>query len=310
VAVDNDPQALLATADNAERNAVADRLCVHLPGDEPARRYPVVVANILASALAALAEHLAARTAPGGMIALSGILHGQEPELLQIYAHWFDDLQVARQEDWLRITGRRVQQQPPSIPPCQGGGQSLLRDKEKGVDGQQQPPSVRPCQGGGQSLLRDKEKGVDGQQQPPSIPPCQGGGQSSLPDKGGRGEGFLPYDKKLTALARQNRGNPTLAERTIWREILRKRQFARFKFLRQKPIGRYIVDFYCSELQLVMEIDGDSHAQSVEYDAKRTKFLNSLGLQVIRYSNDDVSNNLEGVYDDLLRQLMLVEAKR
>ncbi|PKM06079.1 MAG: endonuclease [Gammaproteobacteria bacterium HGW-Gammaproteobacteria-5] len=114
----------------------------------------------------------------------------------------------------------------------------------------------------------------------------------------------------MTALARQNRGNPTPAERMIWREILRKRQFARFKFLRQKPIGRYIVDFYCSELQLVMEIDGDSHAQSVEYDAKRTKFLNALGLQVIRYSNDDVLNNLEGVYDDLLRQLLLVEAKR
>ncbi|PKM09119.1 MAG: 50S ribosomal protein L11 methyltransferase [Gammaproteobacteria bacterium HGW-Gammaproteobacteria-4] len=107
VAVDNDPQALLATADNAERNAVADRLQVYLPADEPVRQYPVVVANILASALAALAEHLAARTAPGGVIALSGILHGQQPELLQIYAQWFDDLQIARQDDWLRISGRR-----------------------------------------------------------------------------------------------------------------------------------------------------------------------------------------------------------
>ena len=279
VAVDNDPQALLATADNAERNAVADRLQVYLPADEPVRQYPVVVANILASALAALAEHLALRTEPGGVIALSGILHGQEPELLQIYTQWFDAITIARQEDWLRISGRRRdQQQPPSVPPCQGGSSSLLRDTEKGGDGQSQSAK------------------------------CDGA--SSLPDKGGRGEGFLPYDKKLTALARQNRGNPTPAERMIWREILRKRQFARFKFLRQKPIGRYIVDFYYSELQLVMEIDGDSHAQSVEYDAKRTKFLNALGLQVIRYSNDDVLNNLEGVYDDLLRQLLLVEAKR
>jgi len=107
VAVDNDPQALLATADNAERNAVADRLRVYLPADEPVRRYPVVVANILASALAALAEHLAARTQPGGVIALSGILDGQQPELLQIYAQWFDDLAIAQQDDWLRISGRR-----------------------------------------------------------------------------------------------------------------------------------------------------------------------------------------------------------
>src|SRR3546814_305840 len=107
VAVDNDPQALLATADNAERNAVADRLRVYLPADEPVRRYPVVVANILASALAALAEHLAARTEPGGVIALSGILDGQQPELLQIYAQWFDAIAIAQQGDWLRISGRR-----------------------------------------------------------------------------------------------------------------------------------------------------------------------------------------------------------
>jgi ribosomal protein L11 methyltransferase len=107
VGVDNDPQALLATADNAERNGVAARLSVHLPDDEPPASYPVVVANILAVALDRLAETLAARVAPGGVIALSGILHGQEDELLQRYAPWFDDLQATRLEDWMRITGRR-----------------------------------------------------------------------------------------------------------------------------------------------------------------------------------------------------------
>ncbi|MDX2300596.1 MAG: 50S ribosomal protein L11 methyltransferase [Xanthomonadaceae bacterium] len=107
VAVDNDPQALLATHDNAERNGVAARLAVYAPGDAPQHTYPVVVANILASALLALAEPLAARCAPGGVIALSGILHGQEDELLQRYTQWFDDLRVARQEDWLRISGVR-----------------------------------------------------------------------------------------------------------------------------------------------------------------------------------------------------------
>ena len=107
VGVDNDPQAILATRDNAERNGVGERMAVHLPQDEPAETYPVVVANILAVALDALADTLAARVTPGGRIALSGILHGQEPELLTRYAAWFDALQVARQDDWVRIDGVR-----------------------------------------------------------------------------------------------------------------------------------------------------------------------------------------------------------
>ena len=107
VGVDNDPQALTATADNAERNEVGARLAVYLPGDEPVASYPVVVANILASALVSLVEVLAARVAPGGRIALSGILAGQEDEVLAHYARDFEDLQVAQREDWIRITGVR-----------------------------------------------------------------------------------------------------------------------------------------------------------------------------------------------------------
>lgn len=107
VGVDNDPQALIATADNAARNAVGDRLSVFLPDDEPATRYPIVVANILASALDALAETLADRVAPGGRIALSGILHGQEADLLERYSPWFEPLRVEREDDWMRIDGVR-----------------------------------------------------------------------------------------------------------------------------------------------------------------------------------------------------------
>ncbi len=103
--VDNDPQALIATADNGERNGV--HIAAYLPEDEPAATYPVVVANILASALDALAELLAARVAPGGRIALSGILHGQEGELLQRYAPWFEQLEAVQDGDWMRITGLR-----------------------------------------------------------------------------------------------------------------------------------------------------------------------------------------------------------
>ena len=86
---------------------------VFLPADEPVCTYPVVVANILASALDALADTLAARVAPGGRLAMSGILHGQEEELLQRYAPWFTELRATRMEDWMRIDGvRRTEAAP------------------------------------------------------------------------------------------------------------------------------------------------------------------------------------------------------
>jgi ribosomal protein L11 methyltransferase len=107
VGVDNDPQALTASFDNAERNGVGERLAVYLPQEEPPAVYPVVVANILASALDALAETLAERVASGGRIALSGILQGQEGELLLRYAPWFDCLTTEQEGDWMRIEGVR-----------------------------------------------------------------------------------------------------------------------------------------------------------------------------------------------------------
>lgn len=110
VGVDNDPQALIATRDNAGRNGVASALDVFLPDDEPVARYPIVVANILASALDLLADKLATRVQPGGRIALSGILAGQEAELLPRYAPWFEGLAVAREGDWVRIDGVRRQE--------------------------------------------------------------------------------------------------------------------------------------------------------------------------------------------------------
>lgn len=107
VGVDNDPQALQATRDNAQRNGVDARIDTFTPETEPAATYPVVVANILASALQALAPTLAARVQPGGHLALSGILAGQEGDVLAAYAPWFDALAVTRQDDWVRIDGQR-----------------------------------------------------------------------------------------------------------------------------------------------------------------------------------------------------------
>lgn len=107
VGVDNDPQALTASADNAERNGVADRLALFLPEDHVVEPADVFVANILAGPLGELAPTFAAAARPGAPFAISGILGGQQDELLQRYAPWFDELQVETREDWVRIAGRR-----------------------------------------------------------------------------------------------------------------------------------------------------------------------------------------------------------
>ncbi|MBU3978908.1 endonuclease domain-containing protein, partial [Patescibacteria group bacterium] len=91
------------------------------------------------------------------------------------------------------------------------------------------------------------------------------------PDKGRLGGvyPYIPYKRKLKEYARQNRKNPTQAEQKMW-NILRREQFKRYKFTRQKPLDTFIADFYCAQLLLVIEIDGDTHAQQEEYDALRS----------------------------------------
>lgn len=107
VGVDNDPQALTASRDNAERNGVADRLALFLPEDVEAEATDVFIANILAGPLGELAPTFAAAAKPGAPFAISGILAGQQDELLQRYAEWFDELRMDTREDWVRISGRR-----------------------------------------------------------------------------------------------------------------------------------------------------------------------------------------------------------
>lgn len=107
VGVDNDPQAITATLDNAQRNGVAARLDVHQPHDAPEATYPVVVANILASALIALRDVITARCAKGAHLAMSGILAGQENDVIAAYAEAFDGLQADQLDDWMRVSGRR-----------------------------------------------------------------------------------------------------------------------------------------------------------------------------------------------------------
>jgi ribosomal protein L11 methyltransferase len=107
IGVDLDPQALEASRDNAERNGVAAGLSLLLPQDYVAAPQDVLVANILAGPLAELAPLFAQACKPGAPFALSGILAGQDGELIARYAEWFDDLAVAQREDWVRISGRR-----------------------------------------------------------------------------------------------------------------------------------------------------------------------------------------------------------
>ncbi len=110
------------------------------------------------------------------------------------------------------------------------------------------------------------------------------------------------YLPQLTEMARRNRNNPTEAESKIWREILRNKKTG-YLFLRQKPLYRFIADFYCSELSLVIEIDGDSHDCKKETDKMRDDFLLCLGIKTIRFTNDEVLLYLEKVREKLNESL-------
>jgi very-short-patch-repair endonuclease len=82
----------------------------------------------------------------------------------------------------------------------------------------------------------------------------------------------------------------------LW-ERLRNRNFMDLKFKRQKPIGRFILDFYCAALKLGVEIDGPVHEKQKEYDAGRDAFLNGIGISMIRFENNEVMLNIEGVLE-------------
>lgn len=105
----------------------------------------------------------------------------------------------------------------------------------------------------------------------------------------------------ILAHAREMRHPQTPAEATLWR-VLRNRQTG-FKFRRQHPIYRFIIDFYCAEAKLLIEIDGTSHLESnqKEYDQVRTEYLEELGYKVIRFTNDDVRYNIKGVAGEILQ---------
>ena len=107
-------------------------------------------------------------------------------------------------------------------------------------------------------------------------------------------------DPKLLEFAKTMRTNATDAEHLMW-QLLRAKRFINLKFRRQHVIAPYIVDFYCHELGLVIELDGSQHGtdDAIEYDAERTKFLEALDLKVVRYWSDDVLSRTDVVLEDL-----------
>ncbi len=103
------------------------------------------------------------------------------------------------------------------------------------------------------------------------------------------------YNKNLKEYSRELRSRTaTKAERYLWKSLLSKKGTG-VRFLRQRPILYYIVDFYAPELNLIIEIDGSSHLSKGEYDFKRQQTLINLGNTVIRFSEGKVLNNLEEV---------------
>jgi len=99
-------------------------------------------------------------------------------------------------------------------------------------------------------------------------------------------------------LARKMRVNPTPAEKTLWSE-LKEKKLDGYKFRNQHPIHRYILDFYCVKKLLAIEIDGDIHKQRIDYDEYRDAFLKSIGIETLRFKNEEVIENIGNVLDTI-----------
>ncbi len=106
----------------------------------------------------------------------------------------------------------------------------------------------------------------------------------------------------VVELARDMRNNLTDSENTLW-NVLKNRQINGYKFRCQHPIYRYILDFYCHERSLAVEVDGKSHENNAGYDEYRDKLLESLAIRTIRFKNTDVMNNMDGVIKKIRDEL-------
>lgn len=116
---------------------------------------------------------------------------------------------------------------------------------------------------------------------------------------------ILPYNPKLIPLARKLRNNSTLSEILLWNEIKGKK--LGHDFHRQKPIANYIVDFYCPDLLLVIEIDGSSHRFNGAYDVERQKDLEAMGVEFLRFDDLEVKADIGNVVEAILWKIEQME---
>ena len=105
---------------------------------------------------------------------------------------------------------------------------------------------------------------------------------------------IIPYNPKLKELARKLRNNSTFTEIMLW-NYLKGKQMRGYDFDRQRPIDNFIVDFYCKDLKLAIEVDGESHYGNEEKDARKDKRLNEFGVSVLRFDDLEVRHNLNEV---------------
>jgi len=115
---------------------------------------------------------------------------------------------------------------------------------------------------------------------------------------------MLSYNKSLKEYSKTLRKNMTDSERLLWSK-LKSSQLKGYQFNRQKPIGNYIVDFYCIKAKLVIEVDGGQHytEEGKESDRIRDKYIVGRGLRVLRFSDGDILKNIDGAIETILRFL-------
>jgi very-short-patch-repair endonuclease len=109
---------------------------------------------------------------------------------------------------------------------------------------------------------------------------------------------IIPYNPKLKEYARELRNNSTYTEVQLW-NYLKGKQLRGYDFDRQKPIDNFIIDFYCKELMLAIEIDGESHYGNKAKDKKKDKRLNELGVTVLRFDDMEVVHQLDKVVESI-----------
>ena len=112
----------------------------------------------------------------------------------------------------------------------------------------------------------------------------------------------MGIDKIIQDAARGLRKEPTPVEKILW-EYLRTKKFCGYKFKRQQPIDRFIADFVCFEKRLIIELDGEVHLSQKERDNERDNYLKESGFRVIRFPNDEVEQDIEGVLSRLKHEL-------